>query len=116
MFKEIDFTPGKIVYNDFNIDANIPFEQQIFSLKDDILQVNYNDKYLIDVGWGPEFDLSGKFKIRIIKDLNWKKPMYFKRTNSLDNLYKIVRDCVKIIKNNLDASSITKKALKNKPF
>lgn len=101
MFKKINFEPGKIIYNDFDIDINLPFEQQIFSLKEDLLQVNYDDKYLIDIGWAPEFDTKGKFKIRIINDLDWSSPIYFKQTNSVKKLYELTCDCIEIIKTNL---------------
>ena len=98
MLKKLDFKPGKIVYDDFDINPNIQLEQQTFSLKEDMFQVNYDNKYLIDIGWGPEFNLKGKFKIRIIKDFNWIDPIYFKRTNNLKKLYKLVEECIRIIK------------------
>jgi hypothetical protein len=98
MLKKLNFKPGKIVYDDFDINPNIPLEQQIFSLKEDMFQVNYHDKYLIDIGWGPEFNLKGKFKIRIIKNFNWTNPIYFKQTSSLKKLFKLVEECVRIIK------------------
>ncbi len=101
LFKKLDFTPGKIVYDDFDIDPDIPLEQQLFSLKEDMFQVNYDDKYLIDVGWGPEFNLNGKFKVKIIKNFNWVKPIYFKRTNNLGTLSKLVEECIKKIKMDL---------------
>ena len=99
MFEELDFSPGMVVYNDFDINPNIPFEKQIFSLKEDMFQVNYNDKYLIDIGWSPDFDINGKFKIRIIKDFDWVNPIYFKKTNNLKQLYKLLKKCIEIIKN-----------------
>jgi len=109
MIKELDFTPGRIVYDDFDIDPRISFEQQIFSLKEDLFQVNYNDKYLIDVGWGPEFDLKGKFKIRIIKNFNWIEPIYFRQTSDLKTLYTLLEECISIVRDLIEKESNAKK-------
>lgn len=94
IFKNLDFSPGKITYDDFDIDPNKTFEQQIFSLKEDMLQVNYDHEYLIDVGWGPEFSLKGKFKVRIIKSFDWTNPVYFKKTSNLEDLQFLLKACI----------------------
>lgn len=99
MFKDLDFTPGIVIYNDFDINPKIPLRKQKFSLKEDMLQVNYGDLYLIDIGWGPEFNPNGKFKIKIIKNFDWAEPVYFKTTDNLNQLYKYLENCVEIVRN-----------------
>ncbi|TYQ15358.1 UNVERIFIED_CONTAM: hypothetical protein Cloal_1801 [Acetivibrio alkalicellulosi] len=86
MFEDLDFTPGNVVYNDFDINDKMPLSKQIYSLKEDLFQVNYNNKYIIDVGWYPEFNKSGKFNIVIIKDCNWEKPIEKKSCNDIKTL------------------------------
>ena len=101
MLKDINFAPGKIVYDDFQINPDMALEKQIFSLKEDMFQVSFCDKYLIDIGWNPEFNLNGNFKIRIIKNFDWSNPIYFKQTNNLNTLDKSVKECIEIVKQNL---------------
>lgn len=79
MISDIDFGNGKIVYNDFNIKKDIPLEEQIWELKEDLLQVKYSfrnkDVYLIDVGWYPEFNVNGEFRLCLVKNYNWDIPI-----------------------------------------
>ncbi len=66
---------GVITLNDF-IDLTIPIENQIWSLKEVMLQIEFYDKlYLIDVGWPNEFETDGCFRIILIKNLNWNDPL-----------------------------------------
>lgn len=41
MFEKIQFEPGKIVYDDMQIDPNLSLESQIDNLKEGLFQVNY---------------------------------------------------------------------------
>lgn len=62
MINDLDFSPGKITLNDLKLDRNIPLKNQMDDLKEDLLQINYNDVYIIDVGWYPEFNEKGALK------------------------------------------------------
>lgn len=48
-------------------------------LTEDMLQISYiknnNDMYLIDVGWYPDCDINGYFRIVLIKNLDWFNPL-----------------------------------------
>lgn len=72
--KSINFRNGIITYNDFNIDPLIPFLEQKYSLKNNMLLVDYHN-YMIDVGWYPEFIVGGKFIIKAIHNCDWKNPL-----------------------------------------
>lgn len=87
--KQINFKSksGKILYNDFSI-QNKPLNNQIFSLKEDLLQVEYPNGCLVDVGWYPEFDIKGYFKIMIIKDFDWDNPRKSVQCKNLSSLFK----------------------------
>jgi hypothetical protein len=62
-----NFKDGKVIYNEFNIDFNIPLSKQLFSLKEDLLQVEYKGgKYVLDVGWYPELNPKGSFRVFVV--------------------------------------------------
>lgn len=67
---------GMVSFNDFLINKTIPLEEQLDDLKEDMLQIEFSDGYLLDVGWRPSFSKNGEFKIVLIKDFNWNKPVY----------------------------------------
>ena len=77
MIEKLNLKGGKIDYEEFNINLDLPLEKQVDLLNEDLLQISYlNDKYVIDVGWYPEFDLKGNFIIYVIESYNWEKPLY----------------------------------------
>jgi len=97
MFDTISFEPGEVIYNDFEINPDVPIEYQIDSLKEDLFQVNYFDKYLIDVGWYPEFNANGNFRTVVVKDFNWEKPVFQKLSNDIYELTHIMEECVSFV-------------------
>jgi hypothetical protein len=102
MLKNLDFKKGKIVYDDFDIKEMISFEDQVFSLKEDLFQVNYQDKYIIDIGWYPEFDPKGKFTISVIKDFDWINPIFIKKSSILNRVTGFVEEAIEIVDKLLD--------------
>lgn len=62
MINDLDFSPGKITLNDLKLDRNIPLKNQMDDLKEDLLQINYNDVYIIDVGWFQSLTKRGALK------------------------------------------------------
>ncbi|NDI36660.1 hypothetical protein [Chengkuizengella sediminis] len=102
MFKKINFHSGNIVYDDFQIDPELSFEKQMYNFKQDMFQVDFLNKYLIDIGWYPDFDKNGMFKIVIIKEYNWEKPFYIERCRTIDELKEHLVKCINIINNQLD--------------
>lgn len=101
MFKDLDFHPGKVVFNDFDIDIERPLNEQEFSLKEDILQVNYNDEFIIDIGWYPEFDIKGEFKISVIENFEWDEPIMQKKCNDIKTLHEYTKECISFVSKKL---------------
>jgi hypothetical protein len=97
MFEEMNFEPGLITYNDFNINKDMPLVNQIGSLKEDLFQVEYGEDYLIDVGWYPSFNKKGDFRIRVIKNYDWTLPLLDKRCKAIIALNKLMEDCIKLV-------------------
>jgi hypothetical protein len=96
--KNIDFKTGIVTYDGFEVNPLIPYEQQTTNLEQDLLQVSYlEDKYIIDIGWGPDYDPEGSFVIRIIKDCDWDKPLYEKETRSFPELENYLQECINLI-------------------
>lgn len=64
----------EIAFDEFHIDLSAPPSCQTDRLKEDLLQA-VRDNYLIDVGWYPGGDSSGRLVIRLIKDFYWQDPL-----------------------------------------
>lgn len=77
---------GIIAYNDFDIDEKIPFQDQKYSFKEDILQIEFGDHFLLDVGWYPEMNPEGYFVVYAIQDYDWQNPLYEEECRTLQEL------------------------------
>ncbi|RJE83578.1 hypothetical protein D3P07_24815 [Paenibacillus sp. 1011MAR3C5] len=84
MFDDIDFSPGIVAYNGTK-----------FLDQEDIFQVRYNDdiNIIIDVGW-----YRRHFKVVVIKDYDWEKPLIEKRCVESDKLHALVQECSEYVK------------------
>lgn len=69
--KNLNLIDGIITYNDFDIDESIPFETQWYMYKEDILQVTFGERFILDVGFYPEGDPNGNFIVRAVIDNDW---------------------------------------------
>ena len=90
-----------ILLNDF-IDTDKTLEDQIWSLKEDLLQLGfYNKKLIIDVGWSNEFEINGCFVILVIKDLDWDNPIEMHKVDDIENLIVLINNIANQITQNL---------------
>lgn len=63
-------------------------EQFLFSLKEDILQITCPSLgLLLDVGWYPEFNPRGRFRIYLIRNENWDQPLEDTTAKNLAQLF-----------------------------
>ena len=97
MLELIDFKSGKITYNEFNIDFNKPLKMQSELLKEDLLQVEYDTGYIIDLGWYPEFDENGCFVVYVIQNFEWNMPVFEKRASGKCGLKQFLEEAVGLI-------------------
>ena len=98
MFYGVDLGGGVIIKNDdFDLKIDVPLEEQVDLLKEDLLQVTYDNNYLIDAGWYPEFDLEGMFDISVIKDNNWSNPVMKKKCRDLNLLFKYLEEAIEFV-------------------
>ncbi|MUG48052.1 hypothetical protein [Paenibacillus woosongensis] len=98
MFGKIQFEPGGIVYDDMQIDPNKSLESQVDNLKEDLFQVNYADKFIVDVGWFPSLSKDGHFRVVAIEDFDWESPVFQKTCRTLIELREYVEEAVSIVK------------------
>lgn len=84
----IDFSVknGEIVFNELSLKKEISLDEQFDSLKEDMLQIEFPDGYILDIGWRPSFDINGKFYICLIKDFDWEEPVYSGSAENIDSL------------------------------
>ena len=88
MFEDYNFGKGVTYkYIDFQVDENLSFEEQCWSYKQDMLNIEYNEgAYQLDVGWYSCFNPSGTFKIVVIKDNDWETPVKIERCREMREL------------------------------
>lgn len=84
----IDFSvkKGEIVFNEFSVKKDILLSEQLDELREDMLQVEFPNGYILDIGWKPSFDINGKFYIYLIKDFDWEQPVYSGNAKDIDSL------------------------------
>ncbi len=92
--KPIDFKKGTIIYLDFTIDASLAVEQQRWSHKEDLMQISFDNGYLIDLGWHPEFNPKGSFKVAIIKDYAWDLPVWKHTCKDVKTLPQVLQEAI----------------------
>ncbi|WLI06084.1 hypothetical protein PSH66_26460 [Pseudomonas sp. FP597] len=75
----LDFIKGNITYNKLSLLGNSTIEDQVHNLKEELLQVECPDGFLLDAGWFPSFDTKGHLQIKIIKNHDWTPSSNFYR-------------------------------------
>jgi len=81
--------------------SNIPEEFDLsnddflFFLKEDLLQIQCSPiNVILDVGWYPEFEADGQFRISIIQNENWESPLEEKTARDMAQLRKTLKDII----------------------
>ena len=94
-FKTIDFGVGELTHIEDGLHINEPLMDQIELLREDLLQVHYdNGNLIVDVGWYPSFDPTGSFSVFVIQDFNWEQPIYQRQSNSMEDLAENIRQAI----------------------
>lgn len=91
---KIDFSPGRVVYEDWVIQSDLALREQLLNLKEDLLQVEFTQNLVLDVGWFPSFDPQGKFQIRLVHNFDWEQPVFLAETQELDELVTVLAKAV----------------------
>ncbi|WEK08955.1 MAG: hypothetical protein P0Y51_28490 [Candidatus Pseudomonas colombiensis] len=80
---DLNLLTGNIRFDDLSHLTDQPLTRQLDALKEDLLQVEYPGQLLLDVGWYPEFDKDGAFRVQVIKDQDWQQPLSSQQARSL---------------------------------
>jgi hypothetical protein len=84
---EIDWRGGIVTHWDLSaLDLNRDIRTQLDLLKEDLAQVHYGSNIILDLGWLPEFELTGRFVLCIIKSSDWENPVLRVETANLREL------------------------------
>ncbi|MDR0229958.1 MAG: hypothetical protein LBI72_12985 [Flavobacteriaceae bacterium] len=68
---------GTITFNSLtHLDFGLATVEVIDWLKEDLLQVEFDNNQLLDIGWYPEFNIDGHFTVQLIADYNWETPLF----------------------------------------
>lgn len=102
IFVNIDYYPGKVVYDDFDSTINDPIDANSLLLKEDMIQVKYPLGYTLDIG---HYSGIKKFIVYVIRDCNWEEPITKRKYKTLNNLRKGVLDCHKLICRSIKAEN-----------
>lgn len=93
MLDQINFKEGYITFDHLlylKNDNQIKKESAFWG--EDLLQVNYFNNCLLDVGWHQK-----QFTILCVKNQKWEKPIFTARASSLKHLKKLIEVSIKII-------------------
>ena len=99
------FYPGKVNYNTFNIDFDKPYIVQLDELNEDLIQVEYNENYLLDIGWHPEGDENGKIIIQLIHNDEWDNPIVKEENAEIESLLKSINRIMAVIESITETGS-----------
>ena len=97
MLNAINFRNGQITFDNLLWLTEQDFKEQKNFFGQDLLQVLYFEKYILDVGWYNISNTKGIFIVQVIKDMNWDKPLFIKRVSTLKELRRIIEICIKLI-------------------
>ena len=65
---EINWAGAKVsIWDIDDLDINQSIESQIELLKEDLLQTEFANGVILDLGWHPEFSLNGQFVLSVVK-------------------------------------------------
>lgn len=81
---------NKDFWNKFSFSGNVTYSETY--LDEDMLQVEYPEKLMLDVGF-----YHGIFKVYIIRDFNWKTPVAEYSCRTVKEFEKIINIAIKRI-------------------
>lgn len=89
---------GRVTYDSLQIDPSKPLADQTENLTEDLLQVEYENGILLDVGWYPELSPDGCFRVRVIQDLDWQEPWFNRSCGEYHELVTLISTGAQVAK------------------
>ena len=85
-------------YDSFNIDLDKPLAEQLDELDEDIIQLEMDDDYIVNLGYHPSHTIKGEFKVEIIKKFNREQTLWTKTSKTPHGLFAILQEAVNKVK------------------
>lgn len=95
--KKLNLFDGMVTYDNFDINENVPLDKQLSSLREDMLQIEFGDRFTLDVGWQPDFDPDGYFIVYAIQDCDWEDSLSKEKCCTLKDLKIAIEKAAKLI-------------------
>lgn len=95
MLENINLRNARITFNDLiYLNTDIPLIEQLDNLKEDLLQIEVNQDFIVDVGFYPEFSSEGEFKVQLIKDYDWGSPILIGQCKEVPILAQLIQEAI----------------------
>lgn len=91
-----DWGTGEVTYWALDgIESSEPLEKQLDELKEDLAQVRFGARTVLDVGWYPEFRSNGEFVVLVVRDGAWDTPIFNEAATDIASLCAVVKRAVR---------------------
>lgn len=97
VFDKINIHQGEMAYNTFNIDLSKDPSSQIHELRQDLIQVVYGTRYVVDVGWYPMYKPEGFFLIYVVEDRDWDEPLLKLKVTKFDTFIQSLKEAIDFV-------------------
>lgn len=85
--KDFEWRSGRVLFWDMmNINNSEPLHAQLNQLKEDLVQVEFPNETILDIGWYPEFSPEGSFVLTVIRKKNWEEPLFTRKCSDISDL------------------------------
>ncbi|WP_085712123.1 MULTISPECIES: hypothetical protein [unclassified Pseudomonas] len=96
MFEEIENLGGTITFDDLSqLDQSTEISSIVDELKEDLFQATFPFQQIIDIGWYPEFSENGEFKVSLVSNSNWEKPIHSEKAKNWTELKNAIENTLK---------------------
>lgn len=91
---EFDWGNGKVVYWEINLPEDADLRAELDTLKEDLIQVEYGEELILDVGWYPEFSANGRFVVTLCRRQDWDSPILRGECRELPSLRRMISEAI----------------------
>jgi hypothetical protein len=89
-----DISPGVVTFKNFDYDENKSLLEQLNILQEDMIQIDFFDRYILDIGWYPSWDKNGCFKLLVIEGEDWNEPLLALSSKNIDELKDKLKEAI----------------------
>lgn len=71
-----------------------PLGEQLDALDEDLIQIEFPNQIIVDVGWYPSHSPKGEFQVVLIKSYDWEKPVRLRKSTDANTLRRDVAETI----------------------